>query len=115
VSRPSWFYRFDAPNPLLGAAHGLDLWYVWNLTGLLGAMMRGGPLLGRLKALAQRMRKHWAHFHPARITGGDWPAFDSNSYMTKLFKLEDDCITSDPQANRRVAWAGEAIVPAGFS
>jgi carboxylesterase type B len=51
--RPSWFYRFDAPNPLLGAAHGLDLWYVWNLTGLLGAMMRGGPLLGRRKALAQ--------------------------------------------------------------
>jgi hypothetical protein len=35
--------------------------------------------------------------------------------MTKLFNLEDDCITSDPQAYRRVAWAGEAIVPAGFS
>jgi para-nitrobenzyl esterase len=114
-SRPSWLYRFDAPNPLLGAAHGLDLWYVWNLTGLLGAMMRGGPLLGRRKALAQRIRKHWAHFIRHGSPGGDWPAFDSNSYMTKLFNLEDDCITSDPQANRRVAWAGEAIVPAGFS
>jgi para-nitrobenzyl esterase len=61
------------------------------------------------------MRKHWAHFIRHGSPGGDWPAFDSNSYMTKLFNLEDDCITSDPQANRRVAWAGEAIVPAGFS
>ena len=115
-TNPTWFYRFDAPNPLLGAAPGLDLWYVWNLTGLPGAMMRGGPLLGRRRALAKRMRQHWAHFIRYGSPGKDWPAFDTSSYTTKLFDLEDsDAVVSDPQANRRIAWAGEAIVPAGSS
>lgn len=116
ATNPTWLYRFDARNPLIGAAHGLDLWYVWNLTGLLSAIMRGGPLLGRRKALAKRMRLHWAHFIRQGSPGEDWPALDTNSYTTKLFDLEDhDAVVSDPQANRRIAWAGEAIVPAGSS
>ncbi|MBC7958167.1 MAG: carboxylesterase/lipase family protein, partial [Cytophagales bacterium] len=46
MQHPTWFYRFDCGNPLLGAAHALELFYLWDMHGLLPALLRGGPLWG---------------------------------------------------------------------
>ncbi|MDG2003468.1 MAG: carboxylesterase family protein [Novosphingobium sp.] len=107
---PTWFYRFDYSHPLAGAVHGLDLTVFWPFTGLKMALARGGPNGGKRKALAERMRAHAAHFVRHGDPGDDWPAYEAEQQMVRLYALEDS-IVSNPDAERYAAWAGKDIEP----
>ena len=99
----TWFYRFDIGHPLLGAAHGLDLLYLFDMHGLLPAALRGGPLAGARAELADRMRGHWIAFVRDGRPNADWPAFEPGRRTTKLFDRTDRLV-DDPHAQRRAVW-----------
>jgi len=110
AGQPVWSYRFDYTHPLVGAAHGLDLAFLWPISGLAGFLVRGGPMNGRRKALADRMKRHWVSFITHGRPGEDWPAFSADRRSTVLFNL-DDRVVDDPESARRQAWAGEDVGP----
>lgn len=110
AQHPTWFYRFDCGNPLLGAAHALELFYLWEMPGLLPALLRGGPLWGARLALAGRMRSHWIAFVRDGRPGNDWPPFEPSRRATMVFNRHDQ-VLDDPQRDRRVVWAGQDSAP----
>ena len=110
AQHPTWFYRFDCSNPLLGAAHALELFYLWEVPGLLPALLRGGPLWGARRALAQRMRSHWIAFVRNGRPGDAWPAFESTRRTTLVFDRRDQ-VLDDPQRDHRLTWAGQDSAP----
>ncbi|MBB4682966.1 carboxylesterase/lipase family protein [Amycolatopsis jiangsuensis] len=106
---PAWMYRLDwriAPRGRgLGAAHGVDLPFVFDDVGnpnwrFLFAIARPGP--GRLRAMATEMFGAWHRF----VTTGEpgWPRYEPGSRVTRLF---DDVSTtvSDPDAAERRLWS----------
>ena len=105
---PTWLYRFDRAHPLLGAAHGLELLYLWQFHGRLAACLRGGREVGPRGHLAQRMRRHWTCFVRDGHPGADWQAYDEARRTTMLFDRADSLI-DDPQGARRHAWAGRDV------
>ena len=92
----------------LGAAHGLDLAFVWNFPGVLGFAMRGGFATGARRALIERMQRHWVHFVEQGRPEADWPAYTSERRAIRLFDREDR-IVEDPTDIRREAWAGADV------
>ena len=113
-NHPAWLYRFDAGHPWFGAIHGMDYLYVWHMTGVLAFLMRGGPLLGRRAALAQRMQQCWVGFVRDGAPDHDWPRFEAPHYPTRIFGLKDR-LEDNPEAVRLNAWQGQVIVPAGIA
>lgn len=109
-SQPAWFYRFDYSHPIAGATHGLDLPFVWALSGLKVALARGGPNIGRRKALGERMRADIAHFVRHGAAGPDWPAYTPEQRRVRIYNLADS-LADDPEANRVAAWAGRDVSP----
>jgi para-nitrobenzyl esterase len=101
---PTWLYRFDVPNAMLGGAvHGLELTYLWNWTGALAMMARGGALTGEKAALAARMQRYWIDFVRSGTPGDAWPAFDLRERRTMLFGTPDN-VAADPDGDRRRVW-----------
>ena len=109
-SQPTWFYRFDYAHPLVGATHGLDLAFLWLDRGLKSALVRGGPMSGRRRALADRIKAHWAHFTRHGRPEPDWPAYTPQTRQVRLFGLEDR-VVGDPDAERFRAWGGQDVGP----
>jgi para-nitrobenzyl esterase len=107
---PTWLYRFDYSHFLFGAAHAIDLAYLWNLPSLAGTFVRGGAMTGKRRELTRRMQDHWGHFVREGRPGDDWPGFDTTRHATKLFNL-DDQVVDDPDAPQRSAWAGVDVSP----
>jgi para-nitrobenzyl esterase len=105
---PTWFYRFDCAHFLIGAAHGLELPFVWNFKGPLGVLMRGGLLIGKRRALTHRMQWHWAHFVRHGRPQADWLAFTTQERCVRLFNLDDE-MARDPDQPRRQAWNGADV------
>jgi para-nitrobenzyl esterase len=109
---PTWLYRFDYAHPLLGACHALDLAFLWPLPGPLGMLIRGGPLTGGRKALADRLRANWAHFVRHGRPRTDWLAYTPTAPNIRLFGLRYRTV-EDADATRAAAWAGRDVGP-GF-
>jgi para-nitrobenzyl esterase len=105
---PTWFYRFDCAHFMIGAAHGLELPFVWNFKGPLGVLARGGLLIGKRRALTRRMQQHWAHFVRHGRPEADWPAFTTQERCVRLFNL-DDQMARDPDQPQRQAWNGADV------
>jgi para-nitrobenzyl esterase len=105
-----WFYRFDYRHPLLGAAHTLELTFLWDLKGPLWALARGGPLNGKRLALAQTIREHWVAFVRDGDPGENWRPFDEESRQIMLFDFAST-LANDPLENSRSAWNGVNITP----
>jgi para-nitrobenzyl esterase len=109
---PTWFYRFDYSHPLVGAGHGLDLAFIWNFKGPLGslqrAVMRGGFLVGKRRALTERMQMHWTYFVRHGRPEANWPAFSTAQRSVRLFNLVDQ-VVEDPDSARRLAWQGADV------
>lgn len=105
-----WFYRFDYRHPLLGAAHGLELIFMWNLKGPLWALARGGMLKGKRLALAQAIRQHWVAFVRDGDPGEQWQPFDEERREVMLFNL-DSSLAQDPLGHSRSAWTDINITP----
>lgn len=87
-----YMYRFDWASPAiggrLGAAHGLDLPFVWNRLDLPASKILLGEAAGGAQPLATAIHATWAAF----IRGGDpnggglpaWPAYDRARRQTML-------------------------------
>lgn len=107
---PTWFYRFDYAHPIAGATHGLDLTLAWPFSGVKMALARGGPNMGRRRALGERMRGHIARFARHHSPGEGWPAYRPDAPMVRLYNLADRLV-EDPEGQRFAAWAGRDVTP----
>ncbi len=108
---PVWMYRFDWPSPAaggrLGATHGLDIPFVWNLMDFPGVDLFTGDAPGR-RPLAEAMHAAWLAF----ATSGDpttpllpaWPAYQPPRRATMLFDAECSLV-DDPNGSERELWA----------
>jgi len=101
----TFVYRFDYAHPIAGATHALELAFVWPYRGLLAALARGGRMTGRRKALADRMKAHWAAFVRTGAPLDDWPVYDARQRNTLVFDYEDR-VVPDPDAATRQVWNG---------
>ncbi len=106
---PTWFYRFDRGHPVLGAVHAIELFYLWDMQGLLPLMLRGGPLWGSRRRLAERLRSHWIRFVREGHPGDDWKPFDARR-ATLVFDRRDRMV-DDPEGPQREAWAARDCAP----
>ena len=108
---PTWFYRFDAAVPLIGATHAAELPFLWGWTGPLAWILRGRPTPAR-RALGQRMREHWTAFVRDGAPGTTWPAFELPGRATTIFAPGGDRVETDPNQHREV-WRGIDVMPRG--
>lgn len=104
MGAPLWVYHFAWSSPAfggrLGAAHVLDVPYVFNTL----ATAQAKPFLGGSgsQPLAQEMHACWAAF----VKGQDptWPRYDLVQRPTMRFDVESQ-VVNDPLAERRLLWA----------
>jgi para-nitrobenzyl esterase len=106
-----YLYRFDWASPSLdgrlGAAHGLELPFVWNRLDLSTTPILLGSDLTEVRPLATAMHETWVAF----ITAGDpngaglppWPRFDAVRRPTMLLDRESR-VVDDPSSSTRVVW-----------
>lgn len=97
-----WMYRFDFATPTLGAAHGLELPFVWNTLDGPFAQLLFGTDVTSTRPLAERMHATWAHF--IRRGQLDWPTYDTTRRATMLFD-RDSRVVDDPGGDLRALWA----------
>jgi para-nitrobenzyl esterase len=107
----TWFYRFDAAVPLIGATHAAELPYLWDWSGPLALIIRGRLTSGR-QALGRRMKDHWIAFVRDRAPGPGWPAFTAPEHPTMIFSPDGDHVENDPNRRREV-WRGIDVMPRG--
>lgn len=107
---PTWFYRFDLGHPVMGAVHAIELFYLWEMRGLLPFMLRGGPLWGARRALAQRLRSHWIGFVRDGRPGPQWQPFEPATRATLVFDRRDRMV-NDPEGPHREVWAARDSAP----
>ena len=108
---PVWMYRFDWASPAvggrLGAAHALDLPFVWNPIDGPAAQFLIGSATDEARAIATAMHDTWAAF----IRGGDpagaglppWPTYDAARRATMLIDRESR-VADDPGGPLRALW-----------
>jgi para-nitrobenzyl esterase len=96
-----WMFRFDFASPTLGAAHGLELPFVWNTLDGPFAQALYGNEIANARPLAAHMHATWAGF----IRDGklDWPTYDTPRRATMLFD-RDRRVFDDPGADTRALW-----------
>jgi para-nitrobenzyl esterase len=106
----TWFYRFDAAVPVLGATHAAELPYLWSWSGGAAFLLRG-RLTPERRALAARMRRRWLAFVRDGDPGADWPAFHLPERQTLVLDPAGDRVVADPSGQRRRVWAGRDVMP----
>ncbi|MER7540418.1 carboxylesterase family protein [Streptomyces sp. NPDC097704] len=111
AGHPTWMYRLDKSGLLLGAPHAADLTYLWNQRGMAYTLLRGGPLIGRRLALANRFRRHWLSFVRYGRPDRDWPEYNARTRMTHLFNDSDRSV-SEVDSQRHEAWNGHDVLVA---
>jgi para-nitrobenzyl esterase len=108
---PVWMYRFDWASPAaggrLGAAHALDLPFVWNAIGHPTAQFLLGGESEDARALATAMHDTWAAFirtgEPSGAGLPDWPTYDAERRATLLIDRVSR-VEGDPGSARRALW-----------
>lgn len=102
---PTWVYRFDWRTPaaggLLGAAHALELPFVWRQLDAAAAAFLIGGAHATAAPLGDRIHATWVQF--IQTGACDWPRYDAATRTTKLFDTEDR-IVDDPNGATRAAW-----------
>jgi len=108
---PVFMYRFDWATPAfdgrLGAAHALELPFVWNtVESPLGQLLLGGDLVSA-RVLAASMHAAWASFirtaTPVAEGLPGWPAYDATRRATMLLDRESR-VVDDPAGSLRALW-----------
>jgi para-nitrobenzyl esterase len=108
---PVWMYRFDWESPAfggaLGAAHGLELPFVWNQLEVPAMQPLIGGDLDSARPLATAMHEAWAAFirdgAPTAAGLPAWPRYEAPRRATMLFDRESR-IADDPDGMRRELW-----------
>ncbi|HEY1349743.1 MAG TPA: carboxylesterase/lipase family protein [Ktedonobacteraceae bacterium] len=109
-----WMYRFDWKSPafggLLGAAHAMDIPFVWNTLDTELSRLFTGNAPDR-QPLADLMHAAWAAFircgNPAISGLPIWPLYDLSKRATMIFG-EDPQVADDPQGQVRALWQQES-------
>jgi para-nitrobenzyl esterase len=116
---PTHMYRFDHFGFSLrllglGATHGSEIVHVQHSYGsFLGRKMH--PLGRRLApSVGRRMQRAWLDFSAKGwesgeiewSSGQDWPIYDIERRLTRIILSARDKVVSDPDGERRQAWAG---------
>ena len=117
----TWVYEFAWESPVfdgrLGAAHGLDVPFVFDDTSTgIGEMLLGGA---SPEGLASTMHEAWLNFARTGVPSApglpEWPTYDFETRATAVFDAETR-VELDRDSERRVAWDGADIqhrFPAG--
>lgn len=109
---PVWMYRFDWESPALGgrlgAAHALELPFVWNQLDLpIGQVLLGDVAAAR--PLAEQMHAAWAAFirgdAPAAPGLPPWPRYEEPRRATLVLDRQPR-LADDPDAPVRALWRG---------
>jgi para-nitrobenzyl esterase len=111
LGAPVYMYRFDWKSPTfggrLGAAHALELPFVWNRLDLPMAPILLGNDLFPLQPLATAMHGAWAQFiRTGDPNGGGlphWPRYDAERRSTLLID-RDSHVADDPGGAARALW-----------
>jgi para-nitrobenzyl esterase len=107
---PVWMYRFDWESPafggILGAAHAMDIPFVWNTLDTPLSRMFTGDSPTR-QPLADQMHAVWAAFirsgNPAIASLPAWPPSDLERRATMIFS-DSPHVVDDPQGQVRTLW-----------
>ena len=110
MDAPTYVYRFDwhVPGGPLGAAHALEIPFVWNMLDLPASQFLVGGDLAGARPLATLMHDSWAAFAKTGDPNGAglpaWPVFEATR-QTML--LDRTCsVAADPGGDRRALWDG---------
>jgi para-nitrobenzyl esterase len=111
---PVYMYRFDWESPAfggrLGAAHALELPFVWNRLDLAMATILLGPDVSLVQPLATAMHATWVKFiETGEPNGGGlpaWPRYDAARRSTLLIDRHHR-IADDPDGAARAMWPAD--------
>ena len=109
---PVWMYRFDWESPAfggrLGAAHALELPFVWNQLDLPASQLLIGSDLAGARPLAAQIQEAWASFirdgAPAAAGLPPWPRHDAPRRATMLLDREPR-VADDPDGALHGRWS----------
>ena len=107
---PVWMYRFDWESPafggVLGAAHAMDIPFVWNTLNTAISRAFTGDSPSR-QSLADQMHASCAAFirngNPAIDSLPSWPSYDLERRSTMIFSNAPH-VVNDPQGQVRALW-----------
>jgi para-nitrobenzyl esterase len=107
---PVWMYRFDWESPafggVLGAAHAMDIPFVWNTLDTPLSRMFTGDSPTR-QPLADLMHAAWAAFirsgNPAIASLPAWSPYDLERRATMIFS-DAPHVVDNPQGQVRALW-----------
>jgi len=110
---PVWMYRFDWETPALegrlGAAHALELPFVWNQLDLPFAQRLLGGGVEDARRLGAQMHGAWAAFIRGGAPAADglpaWPRHDEPRRATMVLDREPR-VADDPDRALREVWSG---------
>ncbi len=94
-------WNAPANGGALGACHGLDVPLTFGVYGGLGAMLIGPEPSPETEALSARIRSAWTAFAATGDPG--WPAYDTESRLTRLLDVEPT-VTAYPEQASRALW-----------
>jgi para-nitrobenzyl esterase len=108
---PVYMYRFDWKSPTfggrLGAAHALELPFVWNRLDLPMAPILLGTDPSVAQPLATVVHATWAQFIKTGDPNGaglpDWPRYDAERRATMLID-RTSTVVDDPDGDARALW-----------
>ncbi|WP_214316679.1 carboxylesterase/lipase family protein [Nonomuraea sediminis] len=105
---PTFAYELTwAPQPELGACHGLDVPLTFGTVhGQLAALTIGGS--PHAEDLSRQFRTAWTRFAATGDPG--WPAYDPVTATTHLFDVEPRDVP-DPEAASRALWSEPGFPP----
>lgn len=104
---PTWKYHLEFASriPGLGAFHGIELTQLFPAGPRTERVLFGRPSTERA-AFGAELRRRWLSFVREGHPGADWPAYDpAGDRATLMWDLQSR-VAHDPQAARRLAWAG---------
>lgn len=95
----TYCYEFAWPNPAIGAAHALEIPFVFDNLTASGAELVTGPAAPQ--ALADEMHATWIRF--ARTGDPGWPAFDQR-HPVRVFDAGGGSVEFDLRRDERTIW-----------
>ncbi|WP_260640278.1 carboxylesterase/lipase family protein [Streptomyces angustmyceticus] len=102
----TWLYDFAWQGPTLGAAHGIDVPFVFgNATSRFAARFLGSPSPADFADLSGHLRAAWTAFAATGDPG--WPRFTLEQPTTRVWDLPPTDTAYPLEASRQI-WEGDA-------